>query len=252
MTEVAGFVTVKSLFGDLVNAGALHSKQNEKWIIMKTITCSLAAVSACFVVSAAGAHAGDWSKNLYIDADAGAIFQQDADFHENSGINRNVSFDPGVRGDIAIGYKITQSVALELESGYMWNSVDSLNGFELGRFGESIDMYHVPLLMNLVYQFPTKGGWTPYVSVGAGADIGCMDASLPHFSANDQEVSFAYQAQAGLKYQLTDNATLGLAYKFYGTTDQDYDLKFVPYYTDHTSFEGNYIHGIFVNLAWNF
>ncbi len=219
---------------------------------MKNISRSLAAVSTLLLVATTTtSHAADWTKNLYLNADAGGIFQQDADFTETGLSSTTAAFNPGVRADIAIGYKLSDSMAVELEPGFAWNSIDTLDGYSL-RSGVNIDLYSVPLLVNFVYTFPTHRGWTPYVGVGAGANIGVFDGTLPAVTVRDTDITFAFQAEAGVKYAVTDNSSFGVAYKFLGTTDQSYDLNLTPYYTDHVTLGGIYIHGIFATFTWNF
>lgn len=228
---------------------ALAGKQSEK---MKISTYLLTATGVALLVSATPIHAADdWTQRLYVNADAGGIFQQDGDFHQTGAPTFSTTFNPGLRTDIALGYNLTKSFAVELEPGFMWNSVDTLDGYGLGP-GDSIDLYSIPVLANLVYKFETHNAWTPYVGVGVGANIGIFDGSLHGSSFQDTDVAFAYQAEAGLKYSFTDHVAVGLAYKFYGTTDQNYDLQTAVNYTDHASFSGVYIHGIFANVTWNF
>lgn len=200
---------------------------------------------------AAAARAGDWTTNLYVSADAGAIFQQDADLHQSGLPTYSAAFNPGVRADLALGYNVCPDFAVELVPGFMWNSVDKLNGFSLDGSGESIDLYSVPLLANFVFKYSNQSRWTPYAGLGVGANVGFFDGTTPGARFNETDVSLAYQAEAGVKYALAPHAAIGLAYKFYGTTDQDYDLT-ANHYTDHLSFSGVYIHGVFLNFTLNF
>jgi opacity protein-like surface antigen len=110
----------------------------------------------------------------------------------------------------------------------------------------------VPILANFVYKFVNDSAWTPYVGVGVGANIGIFEGHTPGSDFSDTSVSFAFQGEAGVKYALSENASVGIAYKFLGTTEQSYNLAISPYFIDHASFDGNYIHGIFANFTWNF
>jgi len=211
----------------------------------------MTVAGAVILVSATGAEAADWTQNLYLRADAGAIFQQDADLSQTGAPTYTASFSPGVRVDLAAGYNLTQSLALEVEPGFTWNSIDSLSGHHLAT-GESADLYSVPILANLVYKFHATGGWTPYLGAGIGGDVGIFDGMVRNFDYSDTDLTFAYQAQAGVNYALSDHASIGFAYKFLGTTDQSYSLRATPYYTDHLTIGGVYVHGIFVNFTWNF
>src|SRR5579864_2218067 len=98
---------------------------------MMTITRSLAAVSAVLLMTATGLRAQDGFDTLYVNYDAGVSLQQTADFIESGFPAENAKFNPGVRADIAFGYNINKSFAVELEPGFMWNPVDTLNGHKL-------------------------------------------------------------------------------------------------------------------------
>ncbi|HUC85476.1 MAG TPA: outer membrane beta-barrel protein, partial [Candidatus Acidoferrales bacterium] len=158
---------------------------------MKIITHSMTVVGTALLGSVTGALAGDVSQNFYVNGDVGAIFQQDARFSQTAEPTLNASFNPGIRADIAIGYNLSQNFALELEPGFTWNSVDTLDGRQLFA-GESIDLYSVPILVNAIFKFPTSTGWTPYLGAGIGPDIGFFDGSLPGSTYTDTDVSFAF------------------------------------------------------------
>ena len=48
-------------------------------------------------------------------------------------VNNEATFDPGVRFVLRGGYNINEHFAVELESGFIWNSVDKLFGFAAGK-----------------------------------------------------------------------------------------------------------------------
>jgi opacity protein-like surface antigen len=161
----------------------------------------------------------------------------------------NATFNPGVRGDIAVGYNITGSLAAELETGFMWDSMDKINGRSLSSINQSVDLYSIPILANVVYKFQTKSAWTPYVGVGVGGIVGMFDFKNSSTSYSDTDFTLAYQGEAGVKYALTKNASIGIAYKFLGTLNQRYYLSGIG---DHITLDGVYIHGVFANFTWNF
>jgi opacity protein-like surface antigen len=229
------------------DAGARRPEATEK--IMKTFTPLFASFTSVLLVSVAGAYAAEPS-NFYVTADAGGIFQQDANFREN-GFTETAAFNAGVRADLAVGYNLNENLALEIEPGFMWNSVDTLDGYSL-RSGESIDLYSVPILVNVVYRIQTGTRWTPYVGAGIGANVGTFEGKLPGLDVSDTTASFAFQGKAGVRYALTENTSVGLAYKFLGTTDQDYSLNMGRNFTDKVTLNGVYVHGVFIDYTWNF
>jgi opacity protein-like surface antigen len=202
-------------------------------------------------VSAAGVRADDNVHTFYVTADAGGVFQTTANFSENGSPNVSTGFNPGVRADLALGYNLNETLAIELAPGFMWNSIDNFGGYSLGSMGESIDLYSVPILINFVYQIPTGTRFTPYMGGGIGADVVTFDGKNPSFSASDTTGVFAFQAEAGLRCALTKHASLSLDYRFFGTTDQDYSFQ-IGHFTDRVTLSGIYIHGVFLNFNWTF
>lgn len=210
---------------------------------MKTIACSIA--TAALLASAAGVRAG----NLYITTDAGGIYQQDATLRQSTTPTYTATFNLGVRGDMAMGYNFNESFATELEIGFLWNSMDKVGGTSLSSIGQSVDLYSVPVLANLIFKVPTKSAWTPYLGVGAGATVGIFEFKDAGQTYADASITPAVQGEAGLKYALNKNASIGIAYKFLGTLDQRYNLRGID---DHVTLDGVYIHGVYATFTLNF
>jgi opacity protein-like surface antigen len=224
--------------------------------IMKTTIRLITMVSAALFMSATGARAADdWSDNLYLSADFGGVFQQEASLIQN-GSSANVTFNPGIRADIDLGYKLNDSWAVELETGFMWNSMDKINGVSFSSYSQSVDIYSVPLLANVIYKVPTETSWTPYFGVGVGGVVGIFDLNNTTRGArySDTDLTFAYQAEAGLDYALSKNASIGIAYKFLGTLNQHWLLspKLPGDTYNHLMLDGVYIHAVVVKFTWNF
>jgi len=219
--------------------------------IMKTTIHLITVTGAALVMSAMGANASDWSDNLYLGADAGGAFQQNAVMTQSVGHagRQTTTFNSGIRGDITVGYNLDKSWAVELESGIIWNSVDKIGVVSLSSIDQSIDTYSVPILANVIYKVPTGNAWTPYFGVGAGglADSGDFRVGTTHYY--DSTFTFAYQAKAGVDYALTKNASVGIAYKFLGTPNQRFYLSGM---NDHLKLDGIYTHAVVASFTWNF
>lgn len=226
---------------------------------MKTTVRSITMVSAALLMSATGARASgwndnlDWSDNLYLSADVGGMFQQGTSLIQN-GSSASVTFNPGVRADIDLGYNLNDSWAVELETGFMWNSMDNVGGRSLSSISQSVDMYSVPILANIIYKVPTKTSWVPYFGVGAGGVVGIYDLKSRGTDYSDTDFTFAYQAEAGLDYALSKNVSVGIAYKFLGALNQHWLLSpKLPHDTyNHVTLDGVYIHAVVVKFTWSF
>jgi len=183
--------------------------------------------------------------NWYLSADSGLAIQQDV-----TDTGGKVKFDDGVRGGLAVGYNFCDSLAVEFETGVIWNSINSINGDSLSSFsGAHADIYEIPMLVNVIYKIPTHVGLTPYFGVGAGGAATLLKSSnmpLP-FPNNTTDFTFAFQGTAGLKYALGKNMELGVAYKFLGTTDHSWSENGVTFKTD-----GTMTHSIVATFTWSF
>ncbi|HLX72296.1 MAG TPA: outer membrane beta-barrel protein [Verrucomicrobiae bacterium] len=213
----------------------------------KIITIAVAAIVAG---GPALIRAEDNSDRFYVHADSGAVFVQDLTLRASVPGSPSTSasfamhFQPGARGDIAIGYNLTDSLAVEIETGALWNRIDTVN---------SIDLFQVPLLENLVYRVHLKNGWTPYFGAGAGADFGILSGieSISHGdviqTSSSDDVTFGYQAQAGIAYAISPNADVDFSYKFFGSFEHNWDFPGVKFDSDKI-----YTHALLLSFRWKF
>ena len=194
-----------------------------------------------------------WTQNLYAKVDVGAVFQQNATLYQSLGAPKSTAtFNPGIRGDIVLGYDINESWAAEFDTGLLWNSMAKVGGASLSSLGQSFDTYTIPLLVNVTYKIPLKGSWSPYVGVGFGgaAAIASFNTGgLVPTVTSDSTFVFAYQAAVGLKYKLTKNASIDIAYEFFGATDPSWNFNKIP---DRVKEGGFYTHSFSLDFTWNF
>jgi len=205
-------------------------------------------------------------QNFYTHVDGGIAYQQDATLEETissstppaSFTSGTVTFNPSIRGNIALGYNINRSWAAEFDTGVLWSSIDSFDGTSLNSVGASFDTYTIPLLVNVVYWIPIKGPWTSYLGAGVGGAASILSYSQTYlgtrYSWNSSSFVFGYQAKVGLQYKLSKNASLGLAYEFFGTTDPSWSSTInLPPPTDYQFKEkGFYTHSLVISFTWNF
>jgi opacity protein-like surface antigen len=212
------------------------------------------AIGAVLVLFVANAGASDWTQDLYINADVGSAFQQNTVIHESFGQTANATYNPGIRGDISLGYNISDLWTVELSTGVIWNTMDKVNGVQLNSLNETFDTYLIPNLANVIFKVPTKSSWSPYLGVGVGAVVSVVSLHAGNYMGgnpdlSDSDFNFAYQAEAGLDYSLTKNISIGVNYKFLGMLGQNWYLKS---FDNHLSTDAIYTHAILVNLNWSF
>jgi opacity protein-like surface antigen len=192
------------------------------------------------------------TRNLYANIDFGGVYQQKTTLYQSTMPSQNATFNLGIRGDIALGYDINKSLAVEFDTGTLWNSMDKVGNTSLSSIGQSFDTYTVPFLANVIYTFPTKGPWSPYVGVGAGgaAAIASFNTGgLVPTTLGDYNFVFAYQAEVGVEYKLTRNASIDVAYQFFGMSDPKWYFSEIP---DHIKEGGFFTHSLAVSFTWRF
>lgn len=198
---------------------------------MKTkILCLNMLAVAVALATITPSYALDLSGKTYISGDVGASYLQDVAIKNADG--HKASFNIGIRTDLSLGCHFNDQWAAELETGLIWNNIRKIgveqpppppptptpsNPYLNGKG----DVYQIPLLANVIYTVPTKGSFKPYAGVGAGGVATILDATFTS-SVHDTDFTFAYQAFGGMRYILSDRVDVGLAYKFLGTFDHDW------------------------------
>ena len=202
------------------------------------------------------------TRSLYTRVNAGLLYQQDAtlDKTTSSSVPPPISssgtatFNLGLRADAALGYNFNQSWAAEFDTGLLWNSMDKVGTNSLSSLGQSADIYTIPFLVDVTYQIPIKGPWSAYVGVGAGGAATILSYNTSGTTLSDTAFTFAYQAQLGVKYALTKNASINLDYAFLGMTDPSWHASAnIGAPTDYQFKEkGFYSHFIAISFTWTF
>ena len=153
--------------------------------------------------------------DIYFNADLGGVLQQDL-IIRNAG--QKVSFDPGIGGNVSLGFDITDALAVELQTGASTSTIDTGGSQALAFAGNNADIYQIPLLANVIFKAPIPGGLTPYVGAGFGGAITELEVYQRHFYASDTDITPAYQALAGVRFTLNRHTEMGVGYRFLATT----------------------------------
>jgi opacity protein-like surface antigen len=159
-----------------------------------------------------------------------------------------LEFDPGIRGDLSLGYNLTQSWAVELETGAVWNSMKNSGN----------DFFQVPVMLKTRYQFSLNKSLKAYLGVGAGEVIGIFDGTFrdPNFHfpipVSDAEAAFGYEAEAGIKYSLSRDLDIDLGYKFMGVNEYDWNFHRDFAYTIDLHANNLFTHSVQLSMTWKF
>ncbi len=107
------------------------------------------------------------------------------------------------------GYAFSNGVRTEGELLYMSNDLDSVS---------EGDIATLAAFANLAYEFNSRNRIRPFVSAGVGfAQVNYDDGVV-----DDDDIGFAYQAKAGVAYDINERMTAELAYRYMNVTDVEF------------------------------
>jgi outer membrane protein OmpA-like peptidoglycan-associated protein/opacity protein-like surface antigen len=179
---------------------------------LKSACLLVAATLAAPAALAPVAQASEPQTGIYIGLGVGLGYQQDSKI-DVPGTNANADFNLGFSGGGSIGYAFKNGIRVELEGSYRENEANSLSPSGVIPASANFNQRtNTGLLVNLVYDYHNSTGIIP--SIGAGAGVS--------FTTSDElgdRAEFAFQGIAGLGYQLSDNVTAFVDYRFFGTPD---------------------------------
>ena len=178
---------------------------------MKLTKIALTAIVAAAVVTPAlQANAADSSKDtgVYMKMDAGVNIMQDATGKSGAG-SAKIPMDMGFRVGLIGGYDLAKWAAIELETGFLYNGFKDSGSTWFGA---------VPVLANLVFRYENDSKFVPYIGAGAGGAWTMVEGN----SMNESTFVFAYQAKAGVAYEISPSMSVDVGYKFFSTAEQKY------------------------------
>jgi opacity protein-like surface antigen len=200
---------------------------------------STAALAAAMLVAGSGwaGAQGLGTSSAYMKVFGGVSIPQDdnftLEFPDDDPIASGLEYDAGYVFGIAGGYLVTPSVAIELE--YSYRSADA----ELRASDDvSGQMQASSYMANAIYTFEpidAAGAVRPYVGLGLGA----ADLTYEPDGAGrlGGDLSFAYQAMAGIGYRMNESWTLSGEVRYLGVSEQDVSASFASFETKYQSFD---------------
>jgi opacity protein-like surface antigen len=224
---------------------------------MKSTTQIISGIGVALLAGCAITRAADWSENLYLYTDIGAAFINNGPTTfrgvNSSGIpfqgKGHFRVDDGIRGDLALGYHLTESFALETEAGVTFNTGP----------GDRDTFYQIPIMLNAVYNLRLNDSWHAYLGAGAGGVISMthsdhMDPAIHGLIVfEDSDWSPGYQAEAGIKYALSRHIEIDLGYKFLGVDEYNYRFgRFGAPLSEQVRVNNLFTHSGQVSFTWKF
>ena len=163
-----------------------------------------------------------FAESLYVTVNGGAVWAMDSDIKD--GISGKAEFNTGFGVGGGVGYDFG-SVRLEGEVEYRNSDYDKvgLNGFP--KESASGSLKSLAFMLNGYYDFHNQSPFTPFIMGGVGganvdtSRISGGGGSIP----SDTSWQFAYQAGAGVALEFGSSWSLDISYRFFGTTDPEFD-----------------------------
>ena len=152
----------------------------------------------------------------------------------------SLDFDTGWAGFATVGYGFEKNWRIELELGYRDNDATLTREKCYGGYGESLavsercrtstydgDMTEYTAMINVIYDVPLTEKLDLNIGLGAGVDYVELQASGRRGPfVDDSDTRFAFQAIAGLTYQVTKRLDLTLTYRYLNVSEPDFSARY--------------------------
>lgn len=157
----------------------------------------------------------------------GPAFTEDGKVREFTGFTagNKIRYDTGFALEVAVGYAFNDWVSVELEAGWIGSEIQSVQGFT----HDDTFLYNAPFLASVTLQHRIPQTIiTPYVraAVGGSATVfdtdGFSNGTITLFGY-DSDLVFAYQFSAGVRFDLNDQMSIGVGYKYFATEDSSFE-----------------------------
>jgi opacity protein-like surface antigen len=212
----------------------------------------LALVTFCVLQSASAQDF--YPEGLYGWYEAGPAIVEKAkvrDFFDELVSGNTVEFDTGFHFGIGIGRELTRYLRIEVESGFNYNALKSIQDAT----ASSGNIYRVPVLGNLVLQYPNRTGIVPVIGAGVGAHWALFNAQnveLGSTTLNDDSETwvFGYQGYAGIRYQFRENMDLGIFYHFSVADGPSWEFASAP--GGNFKLDSIRTHSLSLTFGWRF
>lgn len=201
---------------------------------MKSLVVSLVGAAAITLlvpttVSAQHHYSSAGEAGPYLRAGIGPAFTQDGSITEFTGFaaGNEIKYDTGLALEFAGGYAFNSWLAVELEFGFVGNEFDSTAGITHA----DTFLYSAPILAGVTLQHRIPGTIiTPYVSASVGGSATVFDTDgfsngVATLFGEDEDFVFAYQFGAGVRFDLNDQMSLGIDYKYFVTDDSSFEFQ---------------------------
>ena len=183
-------------------------------------------ISFIFLSSSAQAQ----NKGYYVSGNAGVTLLSDAKLETNNIEFGDYSSNLGFNVGAALGYNFG-SFRLEGEVAYHRNEMDEITQNPVlvtcsPNCVEPINGYisAISYMINGYYDFHlANSGLVPYLGAGLGAATVIVNDK--QLSGNNDDIVFAYQIAGGVGYKINPKMTLTAGYRYFATTESEFDVS---------------------------
>jgi opacity protein-like surface antigen len=207
-----------------------------------TARITVLAAAAAIAIGAAGAASAQGlfgGGGFYVKGFGGATWPQEDDFELDSrtGLGQiddsGLDYDTGYVLGIAGGWQATPNLGVELE--YAYRNADA----RLRRTGGvSGTTESNAWMVNGIYKFIHEGSpWAPYAGLGLGAADLNVETGDATGGDLDSDYQFAYQAIAGVAYNINPNFAIVGEARFFGINDQTIENDDVSFKSTYQTFD---------------
>lgn len=210
------------------------------------------------------------AEGFYVGLQGGASFLSDNEVDasldgDSETTPVEVEFNTGFGVGGVAGYAFPMGLRVESEFTYRRNGLDAVTFTDPAAgipdpVGADGHFRSFALMANGYYELDL--GWPVMPYVGAGIGVARTKIEIDEFSAfgtalpavfDDSDTVFAYQAMAGLAYQLMPSMAVGIEYRFFGSSGPDFEDQLLSAAAE-VGLDGESIksHNVFVNLRYFF
>jgi len=180
-------------------------------------------------------------QSVYLATDLGLNVASDVDTSVpatgGGSFSGTTEFDPGFRLGAAIGSRFGPWLAIELESGFLYNPISRSQSW----------IGNLPLLGNIVLRYENESGWIPYIGGGAGGSLLLVTIEEDGVEEDDSDLAIAWQGFAGIRYKVSERFAIGIGYKYLQTTETKFTIR-----NSEVDLEETQNHSFGVTFTWDF
>jgi OmpA-OmpF porin, OOP family len=163
----------------------------------------LAASMAALLIG--GSASAQEAQGVYFSGDGGAAFLPDLHLKNTGTGTQHEHFDTGYAAGAALGYDTGGGARIEIDTNYTMSNLAKVDGFK-----DNGHLDSTGVMVNGQVDLTHHTDLTPYVGVGAGYEN--IGARADGASGRDWKP--AYQAEAGLRDDVTDRVSVFGEYRF--------------------------------------